>query len=109
MTTKLPFLVDFYGSNPAEENDDCWYGSEFASLEDARAFYVRECRDRDVAFVTLQGPGVDEQRANPFFRPIDREAEDRAERHERAFQAGMMGGCDAYNEALGYDLESPED
>jgi hypothetical protein len=31
-----------------------------------------------------------------------------AEREERAMQAGMAGGVDAYNEARGYYVDSPE-
>lgn len=30
-------------------------------------------------------------------------------RRERAMQAGMAGGCDAYNEKMGCSLDSPED
>ncbi len=42
-------------------------------------------------------------RKNPNFVKL---ADDDSDwRHEQAMQAGMMGGCDAYNDAMGYDAE----
>lgn len=54
----------------------------------------------------LKGPVRDEEIGNrsPFIPPTppkERKGYD-ADRHERAMLAGMEGGCDAYNDAMGW-------
>jgi hypothetical protein len=48
--------------------------------------------------ILLEGPGISGERLNPDYRPDD----DSDWRQERAMQAGMMGGCDAYNDEMGW-------
>lgn len=118
------FSVCYFGSDPDLDNDDCWYGSDFATRADVEKEYAKPCsdalpasvylRDRDVEYVVLMElTGTDslgrpeymvlKKRLNPHFKPrrptIDPEAD---WRREIAMEAGMLYGCDAYNETMGY-------
>lgn len=112
-----PFSVTEWGSHPDEGNDDCWTGSDFASLAEAEAEMARLIKAEGspysaggTAYVMLDGPGVCRVEPIPAYhspegkRRRERKArEDRAmERHERAMEAGMAFGCDGYNDAMGY-------
>ena len=96
------YSVELFGSDPAEENDDCWTGQDFPTLEEAEAFYNQPFSDPKyaqfykncTAFITLIGPEVNKKRKNPDFKPRKPEIDS-----EFARQAGMMGGIDAYNDA----------
>lgn len=108
------FTVNYWGSNPDEENDDCWSGDDFETLEEARACFDGE-HDRDVAFIQLcetvgssepqptaaPSEGVYEVRANPRYRK--RALDDGEWRREMAMEAGMLHGVEAYNEEMGWD------
>jgi hypothetical protein len=107
MDTK-PFSVLLFGSHPDLDNDDCWTGEEFATLEEAQAClanpwatfneaYHSSC----TAFFVLDGVGLPDLvvRKNPDFRP--RRADDEWKR-EAAMQAGMAFGCQGYNDEMGY-------
>ncbi len=101
------YSVNLFGSDPDLENDDCWTGDDFETLEAAQKFYENPFADADfaayymtgTAFITLTGPDVDLKRSNPGFKPAKKDDE---WNREFAMQAGMMGGCDAYNAACGY-------
>jgi len=106
MTDSTPasvYTVSFWGSHPDEENDDCWTGEDFTSLDEAMAAFRAECQDRDVACVMIDGPDLNIIRHNPGHRPRRRDADSYdLERSERALQAGMAFGCDGYNDEMGY-------
>jgi len=108
MTNAKPFTVSLWSSHPDDDNDDCCTDADFSSLADAHAciadldahFDARYFSD--VPFVLLDGPGVHEVTKRPGVRTL-RTLPNDAWREEGAMQAGMMGGVDAYNEAMGYD------
>lgn len=111
--------VNLWGSHPEAENDDCWTGDDYATEGEARAVY--EAADpvaamaaslpepkrpefiayhsRDTVFVEIDGPTSNEVRR---LRADRRRFDDREWSREIATQAGMMGGCDAYNGAMGW-------
>jgi hypothetical protein len=93
------YSVDYWGSDPDEGNDDCWTGYDFATLDEARAKFAAEpdaYHCSDTAVIVLDGPDVHEKRKNPGFRPSKRD--DSEWRSEAVMQAGMLGGCEAYND-----------
>jgi len=104
------YSVDAWGSNPDEGNDDCWTGVDFDNLEEAQAFYEKAEGELDGAWFqlvenTLDADGrtlVEElaKRPNPDYKPEPDDDDDW--RREIAMQAGMAGGCEAYNEVMGY-------
>lgn len=101
--TDTPFAVNIWGSHPAEANDDCWSGDDFATIGEARAAFAAECKAAMVGCVEIVGPGVEEifdtgRRENP---PEDSGSWLR----ERAMEAGMLHGVHAYNEVMGCDVE----
>lgn len=100
---KLPYSVYVWGSHPDEDNDDCWTGKSFASEAEARTVFEDSHKNFKVdhAYVEIDGPGVYEVKKNPHYVPKANGMDDW--RHEIAMQAGMLGGCDAYNEVMGYD------
>lgn len=111
--SKAPYSVDFWGSNPDEGNDDCHMGEEFPTLEQARAAYdspefPSHTPAYTVAYIVLSTPdgSLWESKSNPAYDVARNAKEDvefeRMERAERATQAGMVFGCDGYNDAMGY-------
>ncbi len=116
-----PFSVTLWGSNPDEtDNDDCWTGEDFATREEAIAAY-REvvmfpdhsklslvCGSRGSwEYVLIDGPETHELTQNPDRRSCDRRRRelargDREWQRERAMEAGMLHGIDAYNEEMGH-------
>ena len=114
MTTK--FCVEFWGSHPDAGNDDCWTGDDYETEAAAREAFANPtftsfCRSQDVAYLQLtrveNGNEVHQLavRPNPGCNPKLREwarthGNDEWKR-EIAMQAGMMGGVEAYNDALG--------
>ena len=114
-----PYSVTLWGSNPdVTDNDDCWTGSDFATLSEALACYRAICMHPadgqlpkvcgyDWEFVMLDGPDAHEVTANPDQRSqrrrrIDADASAAEWRREQAMQAGMTFGVDGYNNALGW-------
>lgn len=101
-----PFFVGFWGSHPDEENDDCWNGDTYATLDEARAAFAAECSDKECAYIELDGPNVHEIRANPSYDRAHVERERRRAdlewQREQAMEAGMLHGIDAYNDEMGY-------
>jgi hypothetical protein len=112
-----PYFVGLYGSDPSTypKNDDCWTGEEYATLAEARYdfdnWFTAFKNTSGTAFVQIDGPDVSEVKQVLTDSEIDRrkravlreeQAEGRAWQREIANEAGMLGGCDAYNEAMGY-------
>ncbi len=122
--TALPFRVDFWGSHPDEENDDCWTGADFATLADAEAafaagdIHVYDCPCKPeqptcagkaghiTMYIELDGPEVHRIRRNGRYSAREKKLNgatfDREWQQEIANEAGMLGGCEAYNDAMGY-------
>lgn len=103
------FSVELWGSDPDLGNDDCWTGDEFDTGAEAMAVFNNPWPhfettpgyySRDTAYVTFKGPGIEGKRVNPLFKPT--KDDDSDWKREQAMQAGMMGGCDAYNDIMGY-------
>lgn len=115
----LPHVVLLYGSHPDEDRDDCWTSQHFATLDEAQ----RALQDpwshfnpayfrTGTAYVVLDSEALPDLvcRRNPDFRPgEDGDEDDLAWRREIAMEAGMLGGCDAYNEVMGWDVEVDRD
>lgn len=104
----MAYEVTYWGS--LVDNDDCITGYDFESEQQARRAFQRDPVWSDgrpiryCARIKLDGPGCHEQRVNPAWVPTDDDDEDDW-RRERAMQAGMAGGCDAYNDAMGWEVE----
>ncbi len=103
-----PFSVLWWGSHPDLDNDDCHYGADFDTVEEAIAFFKEECDDCSVEYIEIDGiadsdlpkHGIQRIRKNPYFK---RDTSDREWQNEMAHEAGMLHGVDAYNEAMGWD------
>lgn len=108
------FSVCFWLTHPDNENDDCMTGTDFATESEARDCmsnpenYFKPSAIADCPFIELDGPNVHEITERPGVAKRarrNRALDDAAERSERAMQAGMAFGVDAYNEAMGWDVE----
>lgn len=103
-----PFTVSLWGSQPTI-NDDCSSGCDFATLDEAKAcrenlwVHFNERYFKKLPFILLDGPGVQEVTKNPDAPKRVKKDNDDDWKQEIATQAGMGGGCEAYNEAMGYD------
>lgn len=109
-----PYSVNLWGSHPDEENDDCHTGDDFATKEEALLVYNQTWRDHfssgsvlSTTHVEIDGPDLNEVKCVKVSR---RQAAEDAEfdtmwRREMAMEAGMGLGIDAYNDAMGYDVE----
>lgn len=111
-----PYMVSLWGSEPGTD-DDCHTGDDFATLEEARAVYQAPFTHfkgpgkqsgesyylEGGCWVELVGPGVVGQVRQLSKPSRKRDAGDEEWRREIATEAGMLGGCDAYNEVMGYD------
>jgi len=113
----LPFFVGLYESDPAyyPKNDDCRIGQEYATLAEARHDFENWQTEfkgtNGISHVEIDGPGVHEVKQVMTDDKIvsrdrrlarEEQAEAAAWRRGIANEAGMLGGCDAYNEAMGY-------
>lgn len=99
-----PYSVNYWGSHPDLENDDCFEGEDFGSAEDAIHAYWQNPIDYSVAFIELDGPGINEVRPSPNHnaKQVKRDLLDLDGQSERAMQAGMAFGCQGYNDEMGY-------
>ena len=110
------YSVLYWGSHPDLNNDDCISGSDFTAPEDAIAAFKAEpsqvlswMADTAPSHVELDGfedseladLGIERVRVNPIH--VKSEDDDNEARRERAMQAGMGLGIQAYNEEMGYD------
>jgi hypothetical protein len=116
-----PYSVTLWGSNPDEtDNDDCWTGDDFATREEATATYrevvmfpdhsklAKVCGPRGAwEYVMIDGPDTHEVTQNPDQPSCERRRrelarDDRAWQRERAMEAGMLHGIEAYNDEMGF-------
>lgn len=112
------YSVTLWGSNPDEtDNDDCWTGDDFATREEAIACYraVVMFPEEGLAqhmgrggweYVMIDGPDTHELTQNPDRPSCERRRrelarDDREWQRERAMEAGMLHGIEAYNDEMG--------
>ena len=110
------YSVNLWGSDPDLNDDDCWTGEDFSSLDVARNVYTNpefssseyfRQRAAKAIFIQLKGPNIQEHHR---LRPDSVEdVTDRLDIAEGAMQAGMAFGIQGYNDYLGYDSEDPYD
>lgn len=99
------FSVEFWGSHPDKGNDDCLTGLDFPTMADAQECFDNPWKDADfaryfktsTAYIRLEGEGQEKIRKNDAYKPSKGDNE---WAREIAHQDGMMGGCDAYNDAM---------
>lgn len=110
----LPHSVLLYGSHPDLDNDDCWTGADFATLAEAQAVladpwsrFDKAYHNTSTACFVLDSADLPDLVVvdNPGFKPTSDEDFEREWRRELAMEAGMLHGCDAYNEVMGWDVE----
>lgn len=115
-TATMQYSVNYWGSHPDADNDDCHTGEDFATLAEAEAAFAAEVPTAhylrvDTAYVELTvytGRTIDgareidtvKVRQNPDYRP--RCDSDDDWRREIAMEAGMLHGVDGYNEVMGW-------
>ena len=92
------YSVNHWGSHPDSNNDDCWSGEDFDTLEAAKEYFAKSA-DSDTMYIELDGHDIYKVRKNPAYKPKPRHD---YERREAAIQAGMAFGCEGYNEVMGY-------
>lgn len=105
-----PFSVLHWASHPDEDNDDCTEGEDFETAEAAIAYFKKDAGVY-VRYIEIDGleeyqltlHGIERLRPNPNWSPIQQRLDGGEWQREQAMQAGMGGGCEAYNEAMGYD------
>ncbi len=115
----MAYSLLFFITHPDLDNDDCMTGDDFETVTEARDALtawpelhpkseVYLCR-----YVMIDGPDIHEVIANPHMDERAIAASDREERQyakqcrrEAAMQAGMAGGCEAYNDAMGFGLDT---
>ena len=117
VSAEKPFAVNIWNTNPQAGNDDCLTGDNFVTREEAEAAFNTALLGTKGAlgshgyctnweFAELDGPDVYLIATNPRFSAAlaarTRREEDSEWRREVATQAGMAGGCEAYNEAMGW-------
>lgn len=116
------YTVNLHGSDPALENDDCYTGDEFPTLEEARKVFQDPFSYFHGPLMTVVVNGKCEQIAQPgasyysgeLWVEIDghdvhevrchtKGSKKRANddwRHEQAMEAGMLHGVEAYNDVM---------
>lgn len=108
MVMNKPYSVSLWDTHPDLDEDTCNTGDDFATLEEARKCIANIDAHFDARYfgstpyIMLDGPNVHEVivRQNALSR---KEAEDNDSwKREIAMQAGMAGGCEAYNDVMGY-------
>lgn len=120
----MAFSVLLFGSHPDLDNDDCWTGVDFDTLEEARAFFndpwnpkfqsgegfktavdaaidFRTYYEHSTAFFVLDGTDVHEVRPNPGFKPDIPYHAEREWRREQQREAGMLHGVEGWNDFEG--------
>lgn len=102
-TSKACYSVTHWGSHPDKDNDDCWTGDDFDTLEEAKASEMYKGGDFSTEYIMLDGPDINEVRKNPNYSAKEKRLNDSLDRSEFAMQQGMAFGCDGYNEAMGWD------
>jgi hypothetical protein len=98
-----PYVVSFWGSRPDAGNDDCWTAFDFATLEEALAFFnapvfPKHCPASDVAWIEIDGEYINRARKNPDFRPDSTDRNNREWQNETRQQAAMAFGVEGWND-----------
>ena len=109
------WAVNEWGSDPEAGNDDCYSGQDYEGEAVARAAFQAVVADGTTEgeefWFSLEDPDGKVVAKHCLSRePVAAkkkraEAEDASWRNEIAMEAGMLGGCSAYNEAMGWDTE----
>lgn len=111
----MMFSVLHWGSHPDLNNDDCFTGEDFDSLDKAIAAFKIDAKDYSVEYIEIDGVqdselaklGLSRIRKNGNFNSrqvkADLARDDREWKREIANEAGMLHGVEAYNEVMGYD------
>lgn len=109
-----PYSVCLWGSHPDADNDDCWMGADFATIQEARAAFdypacygeAHELKHwsrclRTAVYIQIDGPDVNAVRK--IDEPKINDQDDLEDwRREIAMEEGMLNGTDAYNDYMGY-------
>lgn len=102
---KKPYTVNLWGSHPDEDNDDCWTGDDFATLEEAEnvfSAWEKHFHPSNVlctSHLEITGPSL-----RRVVKVQDVPPEDDSDwKREIAMEAGMLHGVQAYNETMGWD------
>ncbi len=103
------YSVNHWGSRPDKDNDDCYTGDDFATLEEAKASHLYQDGPYDVEYIELDGPDIHEVRKNPSYSAKQCRLDDAEWRNETATQAGMAFGTSGYNEAMGWESNEADD
>jgi hypothetical protein len=119
-TSDKPYSVTLWGSNPDEtDNDDCWTGDDYATRDEAIIAYrevvmfpeqsqlAKVCGRGGWEHIMIDGPDAHEVTRNPDRAACRRHRRelaqsDREWQRERAMEAGMLHGIEAYNDEMGY-------
>lgn len=98
--------INLWGSHPDNNNDDCWCGVTVNSTAEAQAIVLNPALAfspsalRGTRFAEVVAPdGRHVVALIGYCTPGD---DDTQWHREVAHQAGMAGGCGAYNDANGY-------
>ena len=108
----MHYEVLFFGSNPAEDNDDLWTGVDFETMVEAQKFFHNptfppHCPSEIVDYIVLAkatNDGMDvhythfESYRNPDFNPKHSEDFEDAWRSEARMQSGMAFGVQGWND-----------
>lgn len=106
-----PWSVCLWESHPDNGNDDCSTGADFATEAEARACVENldatfdAVYYRSTPYVELDGPTANEVTIRPDALRLQRreaKSDDREWQRERAMQAGMGLGVEAYNDEMGW-------
>lgn len=114
--SKFRFEIQAWGSDPDAGNDDCLEGlglfvHKDQALAAFRAMEPKDVTDDGIAWLELVSIDEDgnlcdqiatRQLVGDATMARRRESAWQEERRERAYEAGMLGGCDSYNEVMGY-------
>lgn len=115
------YTINLHGSDPALENDDCYTGDEFPTLEEAMIVYQDPFSHfhgphgqsgssyySGELWVEIDGPDLHEERCHQrsagFVTLNHKGSKKRTSnddwRHEQAMEAGMLHGVEAYNDVM---------
>jgi hypothetical protein len=107
----MKYTLYFYGDHESRvsKNDDCITGDEFATEAEARQRFD-EIKDRRWVGPWCHAVIRDPKGALVFeeTRKREKSLDDDAEERSELFMAGMGGGVDAYNEAIGSPLDDED-
>lgn len=92
----MEYSVNYWGSHPSENNDDCFTGDDFKTLDQAIVEYNKPCTDTGIQWIELRGPGVYSLRRNLNFKP--RKLDYSLEEEEHRNQIAMGLGTEGYND-----------